>query len=209
MKIIIIVMSILSLTSLIYAMDNDERADGDGRTLGDLINVNQAEIHHNKLIVPINGISSLNCDGIKKEYVESFVPYIEEFEHKGSYLTTVKPTDLYGFNNLKKLSLENCFIQTLLLDENKKLFHLQHLSLASNYLKKIELNKLLDVMPKLQRLNLSRNPLEEIILDKEYEHNSLQCIDLTHTEQLDENKKTELINKIYSSTKGKKLVIGW
>jgi hypothetical protein len=214
MKITIIVMSILSLTSLIYAMDNDERADGDGRTLGDLLTAKKAHIqiaHVNnepkeaEIIIDFNGISSLACNNFKKD----LAPWVTKLRHSGSYLTHAKLTDLYIFENLQELKLENCFIQQLEFDIDKVLSALKLLSLARNYLKKVELTKILTMAPQLEELDLSLNPIEEIVLENEYQHENFLTINLEKTNYSEQLKSNEFINKLFNSTHGKKLLIKW
>ena len=209
MKIATMALVIISFTAYIYAMESDERADGDGRSLGDLIATNQVEIRMNTgalIVTNFNGISSLACNNVNKNFADD----VQVFHYNRSYLTNVTLTDLSVFNNLQELALEYCFIRQLQFDDNKTLPALRILSLACNELKKIELEKLLKAMPQLKRLNLSNNPIEEIILDGEYQHASLGYIILVKTDYLKESKKMALADKIRNSTvTGKQPVIGW
>ena len=209
MKIATMALAIISFTAYIYAMENNEHANNDGRTLGDLIATDQVEIRMGKgelVVRNLNGISSLACNNVSKNFADD----VRVFHYNRSYLTNVTLTDLSVFNNLQELALEYCLIRQLQFDDNKTLPALRELSLAYNELKKIELEKLLKAMPKLKRLNLSGNPIEEIVLDGEYQHASLGYIILVKTDYLKESKKMALNDKIRKSTlKTKQPVIGW
>lgn len=217
MKSAIIVISILSFASLIYAMDSDEGSSSNshGCTLGDVFTAKgegikvtyiKEEPIEGEIVIGYRSISSLACDNVKKEYT----PLVTKLCHTGSYLINAKITHLSVFENLKELKLENCFIQRLEFDADKVLPALKIASFASNYLTIIKLKELLKAMPQLQQLDLSWNPIKEIVVDSEYEHGSLESINLTKMEYLEQAKKDEFADKIKNSPiKGKKPVIGW
>lgn len=206
MKITKIIIISVSFCTLLYTMEDYEGVEGSGRTVKDLIAAGKVKA---EMIVVQESLCCSNCEQHLQKERKNWMLWIKGLNRIGSFSINIPLTDLFAFKCLDIATLENCFIREVQFNADVVLPALKRLSLARNYLKKIELTKILTMALQLEELDLSLNPIQEIVLENEYQHENFLTINLEKTNYSKQLKSNEFINKLFNSTHGKKLLIKW